>query len=320
MAQARRSSQHRLFLVRSAPRRGTFSRLGAFNRLMGSPRYWLALLLLSPAVVFAQAAPGLPPTDDPREIIRRAAENDHLNNQKARDYTYVEREEDRQLDSKGDVKSTESTTREVMVLYGRQVARKVAHNDQPLTAKEAAKDEQRIQKLVDKWSHETEEQRQKRLAQEAKEREQDRAFVREVAQAYDFRMEAPETLNGRETFVIDAQPRPGYVPQTKEGKYLPKFRFRVWIDKAEYQWVKLDAEVIDTVSWGLFLARLHPGSHVVVEQTRVNDEVWLPLRLQVKVDARLALLKRFDMEIDTTFRNYQKFRSDTRILSAEPAH
>ena len=40
-------------------------------------------------------------------------------------------------------------------------------------------------------------------------------------------------------------------PITKEAKILPKFRFRVSIDQAESQWVKLDAECIDTVSVGM---------------------------------------------------------------------
>jgi hypothetical protein len=43
----------------------------------------------------------------------------------------------------------------------------------------------------------------------------------------------------------------------KEAKMLPKFRFRAWIDKDESQWKKLDIQCIDTVSFGLFLARIH---------------------------------------------------------------
>ena len=59
--------------------------------------------------------------------------------------------------------------------------------------------------------------------------------------------------------MIDADPRPGYEPHMKDAKFLPKFRFRVWIDEAEKQWVKLDIQCIDTVSVGLFLLRLHKG-------------------------------------------------------------
>jgi hypothetical protein len=148
----------------------------------------------------------------------------------------------------------------------------------------------------------------------AKRHDQDRQFVREVADAYNFRMTGVETLNGRETYVIDAEPRPGYQPHLKEARILPKFRFRAWIDKRESQWKKLDVQCIDTVSFGLVVARLHKGSRVVFEQTRVNDEVWLPQHMAVKLDARVALLKEFNIEQDVTYRDYKKFRADTKLV------
>src|SRR5207249_3213111 len=104
-----------------------------------------------------------------------------------------------------------------------------------------------------------------------------------------------EKLGQRDAYVIDATPRSGYHPKMKEGKILSKLRFRAWIDKNEYQWVKVDGECIDTVSFGWFLARLHKGSRFLFEQTRVNDEVWLPKRIDLKVDLRLALLKDFNL-------------------------
>ena len=123
-----------------------------------------------------------------------------------------------------------------------------------------------------------------------------------------------ENLDGRETYVIDAEPRPDFQPHLKEAKILPKFRFRVWIDQAESQWVKLDAECIDTVSVGWFLARIHKGSRLLIDQTRVNDEVWLPRHVALKVDVRVALLKNFNIEADVTYRDYKKFRTDTKIV------
>ena len=114
--------------------------------------------------------------------------------------------------------------------------------------------------------------------------------------------------------MIDAEPRPGYEPHLKEAKFLPKFRGRVWIDKDEAQLAKLDVACIDTVSLGWFLARIHKGSRIVIEQTRVNDEVWLPKHFDVKVDVRLALLKNFNVELEQTFRDYKKFRATARIV------
>ena len=242
------------------------------------------------------------------------ADKDIENDKKQADYTYIQREEEHKLDGKGQVKSSESKTEEIMVLYGEQVQRLIAKDDKPLPEKDAAKEEERIRKLTDKRKNESEEQRKKRKEAEEKDREDARKFVSEVADAYNFRLIGMESLDGRETYVIDAEPRPDFEPHTKEAKILPKFRFRAWIDQAESQWVKLDAECIDTVSLGWFLARVHKGSRLLIDQTRINDEVWLPRHVALKVDVRVALLKNFNVEADVTYRDYKKFRTDTKIV------
>ncbi len=252
--------------------------------------------------------------DQIRELIRQVAGKDMENDKKQRDYTYLQREEDHELDGKGQVKSTETKTYEIMELYGGQVERLIAKNDKPLSQKDAAKEEAKIQKVINKRKNESEDDRKKRLEKEEKSREEDRQFVREVADAYNFRLVGAEQLGGRDTWVFDADPRPGFQPHHKGGKYLPKFRFRAWIDKTEMQWAKLDIQCIDTVSWGLFIARIHKGSRIVIEQTQVNDEVWLPKHVGLKLDVRIALLKNFNVEEDVTDHDYKKFRTDTKIV------
>ena len=49
----------------------------------------------------------------------------------------------------------------------------------------------------------------------------------------------------------------------------------------------------------------------MVEATRVNDEVWLPKHLSLHIDLRIALLKNFNEDLEQTFRDYKKFRTDT---------
>jgi len=271
----------------------------------------LLVILLTAGNLRAQG-PGLS-EEQIRELFRQVADADLKNDQKQRDYTFTERQEEHKLDRQGNVKSTESKTYEVMELYGSQVRRLVAKNDQPLSGDAAKKEDDRIQRIVDKRARESDADREKRQAKEAKEHDQDRQFVREVADAYNFRMAGVESLDGRDTYVIDAEPRPGYQPHLKDARILPKFRFRAWIDKNESEWKKLDIQCIDTVSFGLVLARIHKGSRILIEQTRVNNEVWLPLHVAVKVDARVALLKEFNLDEDVTFRDYKKFRTDTKV-------
>jgi len=248
------------------------------------------------------------------KLIEKVAENDITNDQKQRDYTYTEREEEHKVDGAGQVRSTESTTHDVMVLYGEQVERLVRKNDQPLSEKEANKEDERIQKIMEKRKNETEDERKKRLEREAKDREEEREFVREVSDAFTFHLAGVESIDGRDTYVINADPRPGFQPHHKEAKYFSKVRGRIWIDKAESQWVKVDVEAMDTLSWGLFLARVHRGTHILVEQTRVNDEVWLPKHVWLKLDAKVALLKNYNLTADIIYTDYKKFRTDTKIV------
>jgi hypothetical protein len=252
-----------------------------------------------------------------QQLLRVVADKDLENDKKLRDYTYLEREVDNKLDGKGQLKSTESKTYDILEIYGEQVQRLTEKDDKPLSDKDAAKEEEKIQKIIDKRKNESEGDRKKRLEKEEKEREDERKFVLEVSDAYIFTLEGTEAVGGRDAWVISGEPRPGYEPHMKDAKYLPKFHGRVWIDKSDLQLAKMDVECLDTISLGLFLARFHKGSQLMLEQTRVNDEVWLPRELTAKIDVRLALLKNVNVDIAQSFRDYKKFRSSTRILPAE---
>jgi hypothetical protein len=226
----------------------------------------------------------------------------------------MDREVENKLDGKGQTKSTEVKTYEVLEIYSEQVRRLIEKDDNPLDAKEAAKEEEKIQKIIDKRKNESDDERRKREEKDVKEREDGRKFVREVADAYDFKLVGEENVGGREAWVIDGEPRPGFEPHMKESKLLSKFHGRVWIDKGDLQLAKMDIEAIDTVSVGWVLARIHKGTRVMLEQTRVNDEVWLPRHVTFKVDARVALFKGFNVDGDQEYRDYKKFRTSSKIV------
>jgi len=255
-----------------------------------------------------------------QQLFRVVADKDLENDKRQRDYTYIERQVENKLDGKGNTKSTEVKTFEVLEIYGEQVERLIAKDDKPLEGKEAAKEEEKIQKIIDKRKNESESDRKKREQKQEKEREDGRKFVKEIADAYDFKLVGTEPVDGREAWVIDGEPRPGFQPHMKESKFLSKFRGRVWVDKGDLQLAKMNVECLDTVSFGLFLARFHKGSRFTLEQTRVNDEVWLPRQMAVKVDVRLALLKNFNVDLEQSFRDYKKFRTSSKIVGMGEVH
>jgi hypothetical protein len=75
-----------------------------------------------------------------QRLFRVVADKDMENDKRLRDYTYIERDEEHKLDGKGQVKSTEIKTYEVMELYGEQVRRLIEKDNKPLEAKDAAKE------------------------------------------------------------------------------------------------------------------------------------------------------------------------------------
>jgi hypothetical protein len=52
-----------------------------------------------------------------------------------------------------------------------------------------------------------------------------------------------------------------------------------------------------------------------MEQTRVNQEVWLPQHISFRLDARVAVFKGYNQENEETFRDYKKFRATAKIVS-----
>jgi len=278
------------------------------------------LLVFLSSLAWAQqtpSPPAAPPTvvasvpsltqEEIRQLIRKVADNDMANDK-------LQREEQHKLDGKGRVTSTEIKTSEILEIYGEQVERLISKDDKPLSGKDAKKEEEKIQKLIDKRKNESAEDRKMREKKAEKEREDSRKFVTEVADAYNFSLASIESLDGRANYIIDAEPRPGYQPHMKEAKLLTKLRGRLWIDRDELQLTKFDIQCIDTISYGLFLARIHKGTRIIYQQTRVNDEVWLPQSVALKLDARVALLREYNLDDDISYRDYKKFRTVTKIV------
>lgn len=255
------------------------------------------------------------PTSDPKEIVRRAMEMDQRNFDLAHNYTYEERRVIKFLDKHGNEKRKQIETYDWTILYSEPYARLIQKDDKPLKRRDEKKEQEKVENFIAKRKNETPEEHRKRVEKQEKERREDRAFAKDVVNAYDFRMSGnDEQLSGRDVYVIDATPRKDFHPTQPHADILPKLKGRLWIDKKDYGWAKIQAQTIDTISWGLFLVRIHKGSQVTLEQTRINNEIWLPSKLDVDGGARLGLLINSDIDLQSDYSKYKKFSAGSRIL------
>jgi hypothetical protein len=191
----------------------------------------------------------------------------------------------------------------------------IAKNGKPLGAADEKKQKESLEKFTAKWANESPQDREKRLAQREKNRQKNDAFLREIPDAYDLTLVGEEKVAGKDAWVIQAEPHPGYKAKLDGAKYFSKIRGKIWIDKAEYQWVKADAESIDTISFGLVLFRLAKGARLQFEQTRVNDEVWMPKLTRISAGGRLGIFLKASLDQTTTYENYRKFQTDSKVVS-----
>jgi chemotaxis protein histidine kinase CheA len=264
--------------------------------------------------VESEKPPELPPTNDPKEIIRRAIDIDHRTLELARSYTCRQREVLKNLDKHGNVKSTEIKTWDVTFYYGQEYSRLVQKDDKPLSEKEQKKEDEKLEKFLSKYRNESESDREHRLAKEKKEREKGRLFVRDMLAAYDFRIVGEEPVDGVDTWVIEATPRKDFHPTQPHADILSKAKGKLWIEKQGYNWVKVEGEVLETISFGWFVARIHPGSRFVIDKTHLNNEVWLPRRFYVNGGIRIALVKNELAEQEDILSDFKKFATSSRIL------
>lgn len=273
--------------------------------------YLLALGLTSASSLLGEV--------DVRELIRRAVAADERNWKVARNYASWERVDYRRLNSTGQLKSREVTTFDVTLPHGSPYRRLAARDDRPLLPAEEKKEQERFHKRVAERQQETPGQRSRRVEEYEMRPEWQRDAWRELPEAFDFRLVGNESLGGFSVYVIEAMPRPGYQPRSSTAKVLRSLHGKLWVDKHDYHLVKAQVEAIDNIWVGLFLVRLDKGSRVFFEQTWVNNEVWLPLRVRALLSARLGLIKAVYLEHEVYYSESREFPPGSPVISQTKA-
>jgi hypothetical protein len=212
-------------------------------------------------------------------------------------YTYMERDEDRRLDSLGQVKSENVDVTRMILVNGARFELLLERNGQLPSANEQRKSDEELNKL----RHETSEEQTQRLRKS----QENRAFLRDVIEAFDFHLTGEESVGGRLAYVLQVTPHPGYRAHGKYGKMFSKVEGKLWVDKQDFGWIKVDGQVTQAFSMGLFVARVQRGSHIILEQTCVGDSVWVPRRLEVRASARILFLKSLDIDRILTYSDYR---------------
>jgi hypothetical protein len=82
----------------------------------------------------------------------------------------------------------------------------------------------------------------------------------------------------------------------------------IWVDGNDKQVARLEARLIEPFKiGGGLLAKLNEGTTFVLEQDRVNNEIWLPTRADIHATAKLLLVKGFSLTQTVSYGDYKRF-------------
>ncbi len=273
-------------------------------RMLRIGRQGSAIIVLAGSIAFCAQTADSPvksqnhsDVPDVRQIVESSIAATQRSWRERLQYTYVQRDEDRRLDSEGRVKSEKVDVSRTIVVNGVPFELLVERNGQPPSAEEERKQKEKIDKL----KRETAEQRAERLR---KEEEEDASIVLEVPKAFDFQLVGEDVVNERQAYVLQATPHPGYRAQGKYGKMFAKVEGKLWVDKQDFGWIKADGNVIEPFSLGLFLVRVLRGSHLTMEQTRLTEGIWVPEHVEVRAAAKIFFVKSLMIDRTMTFSEY----------------
>lgn len=241
---------------------------------------------------------------DVADLLQRSVAATQRDWKEAPEFSFLEHDIDQKLNSAGKPTSRTEKTSEVLMIDGSPYSRLVRINGHPLSAAQQQQEQRKMDAERKRRKSESKSARSKRIAKYQRERRQDQAMLREMITAFDYRLEGEETVNGRETYVLNATPKAGYVPKSKETKVLTGMRGKLWIDKADTQWVKVEAEVMRPVSF-YAVATVSPGTKFVLEQAPVEPGIWMPAHFAVRVNSSVFWISRNSSE-DDRYSDYRR--------------
>jgi hypothetical protein len=238
------------------------------------------------------------------EIIKRSVAVNTADWNAQPQYSHRERALKTKVDANGRVQILQSKTYERFMLDGSPYSRLVEINDKPLSREQQAQEQAKLNNESARRAHECASDRQARVAKYEAERAEEHLLMQQMAAAFTFTVAGEQRVEGVECYVLDARPDPAYNPPVEKARVLTGMKGRLWIDKEHYHWVKVQAEVINAVPFGLFLAKVKPGTSFELEQAP-QGEFWLPKHFSESVNATVMGLYTMRSNEEELYSDYQ---------------
>ncbi len=261
-------------------------------------------------------------TLDVRALLREVGRNQEQVETRVSEYAFMQKETDREISSKGEIKKETTRVYEVFPVANRTpIMRLLSENGVALSAERTAKESKRVEEEFLKAERDRDKneqrverrrsERQRRKAAKGETEGDDDPELSQFLKICEFVSPRRERFRDRNAVVFDFRPRPGFKPGNREESLISKLVGVVWIDPIDKQVMRLEARLAESfkMAGGLLLS-LRPGAGFVIEQTRMEEGVWLPRLAQVNLSVKVLLFGGGDVNKTIEWSDYKHFKGD----------
>jgi len=246
-----------------------------------------------PADAIAAPIPGV------RELMAEVVDHQKRLEKIRENYTYRSSFTDDEIDSKGQVQKTETEEREVFFVNGHRIERTVKKNGKLLNDHDQQKEQDRVNKLVEKAM---------KTPSGQPIDGQETVSITHLLDIMEVSNPRRENFRGRSTIIFDFAGRHDAKTHGLAEDASKKLAGTLWIDERDRQVAHMEARFTDNfhVAGGL-LANVQKGSSFYFDQAPVNGEIWFPTGAEGRVEARVLLLKGIREHFVEKDSDYQRF-------------
>jgi hypothetical protein len=252
------------------------------------------------------------------------------------EYTWTAKITDRELDKRGEVKKESSSVYEVYPVRGEFARKLLARDGVPVSQERADKEFKKTAERLEKAA------RDERKRAESKpppspptpspgqmqnplgipsfgfwtgHRESNGFSSTEISVAVwrffrycEFYGPRRESFNGRESIVLDFQPRSDFRPADEIQKSYARLHGRVWIDAADKSVARLEAWPDDATTSTVTASTAREPA-VVFEHARMTDGVWLERLVRIKTYGHKEIFNGIELDFTKEVSDFKRFSS-----------
>jgi hypothetical protein len=260
---------------------------------------------------------------DVAALLRDVSQNQDALEQRFTEYSFVQKQTEREISGKGELKKETTKVFEVFPIPNREpVMKLISENGVVLSGERAEKEQKRVEEEFNKAERDKDkdaqeaqkrkaERQKKRTAKAKKDGDDDDVEISQFLKIHEFISPRRERFRDRDAVVFDFRPRAGFKPGNRQEDLISKLVGVVWIDPVDKQIMRLEARLAEGFKMaGGLLVNLRPGAAFVMEQTRMTEGVWLPRLAQINLSVKVLLFGGGDYNQTFEWSDYKHFSGD----------